>query len=98
MAAEQLTPDSVIRRSETIISSNLGEEVVMMDIEDGSYYAVEKVAARIWELTEQPIAIGVLCERLTGEYSVPAERCREELVTFVGELVERRIVQLESAN
>lgn len=94
MSSEQLTLDATIRRSDALLSSNLGVEVVMMDIEEGSYYGLQTVAARIWELTEQPVSVGSLCDRLVAEYQVSAEQCQQEVIGFLCELVERRIVQV----
>lgn len=94
MGAEQLTRDSVIHRSDAVIASQLGDDVVMMDVEEGVYYGLESVAARIWALTEQPTSIGTLCATLAGEYDVPPARCEQEVVTFIGELIDRRIVQV----
>jgi hypothetical protein len=94
MSLNQLTPETIIGRSEALLSSNLGEDVVMMDIEQGSYYGLEAVAARIWALTEQPVSVGALCEQLVAEYQVAPEQCRQEVITFLGELLERQIVQV----
>jgi hypothetical protein len=96
MMADQLTLDTIIRRSDAVLSTNLGEDVVMMDIEQGAYYGLEAVAARIWVLTEQPVSVGALCERLVTEYQIAPEQCREEVLAFVNELVGRQIVQVST--
>ena len=97
MSSEQITNDSIIRRNDTMLSSNLGDEVVMMDIEEGSYYGLESVAARIWALTDQPVSVGSICERLLVEYQVSSEQCQQEVRTFLGQLLERRIVEVVPA-
>ena len=96
MTSDQLTLDIVVRRSDALISTNLGDDVVMMDIEQGDYYGLEAVAARIWALTEQPVSVASLCERLIAEYEISPEQCREEVLAFVNELIGRRIVRVGS--
>jgi len=96
MMADQLTLDTIIRRSDALLSTNLGDDVVMMDIEQGAYYGLEAVAARIWTLTEQPVSVGSLCDRLVAEYQIAPEQCREEVLAFVSELIGRQIVQVGS--
>ena len=96
MISDQLTLDTIIRRSDAMLSTNLGDDVVMMDIEQGAYYGLEAVAARIWALTEQPVSVGSLCERLVTEYQISPEQCHEEVLAFVNELVGRQIVQVSS--
>ena len=94
MSQAQLRLGMVVRRSEAMLFNNIGDEVVMMDIEQGSYYGLEKVAARIWALTEQPASVASLCDWLTAEYDVTEETCRQEVSAFVGELVNRGIVNI----
>ena len=96
MISDQLTLDTIIRRSDALLSTNLGDDVVMMDIEQGAYYGLEAVAARIWALTEQPVSVGTLCERLVTEYQIAPAQCQEEVLAFVNELMGRQIVQVSS--
>jgi len=97
MISDQLTLNAIIRRSDALLSTSLGDDVVMMDIEQGAYYGLEAVAARIWALTEQPVSVGSLCERLVTEYQISPEQCQQEVLTFLGDLLARRIVQVTSA-
>ena len=94
MELQPLTLDTTITRSSSLLSSNLAGDVVMMDIEQGSYYGLETVAARIWTLTEQPITISALCENLVSEYNIAPEQCQQEVMTFLSELLVRRIIQI----
>ncbi|NNE99289.1 MAG: PqqD family protein [Pyrinomonadaceae bacterium] len=94
MSQIELTPETVIRRSETLLSNNLGEDIVMMDIEDGSYYGLENVAAQIWKMTEQPISVGSLCDQLTNEYDVSPEKCKQDVMTFLDDLLKRKIAEV----
>ena len=96
MSEKQIASETVIHRSDALLSNNLGDDIVMMDIEQGSYYGLENVAARIWELTEEPVSFGSLCERLTGEYDISPEQCRQEVNTFLDDLLKRNIVEIVS--
>lgn len=96
MSDNQIVSETVICRSDALLSNNLGDDVVMMDIEQGSYYGLEGVAARIWEFTEKPVSVGSLCERLMNEYEVSPERCEQEVNTFIGDLLKRDIVRIVS--
>ena len=89
-----LAPETTVRRSDALLSNTLGEDVVMMDIEQGAYYGLENVAARIWALTETPVTVGALCESLVNEYEITPEQCHAEVSTFLNELLERKIVEV----
>ena len=92
MSQNQITPDTVISRSESLLSNNLGDDVVMMDIEQGAYYGLEEVAARIWELTEKPVSFASICETLTAEYDVPKQKCEQEVTAFIDDLTNHKII------
>ena len=94
MIADQLTQETIIRRSDALLSTSLGDDVVMMDVEQGAYYGLEAVAARIWALTEEPLSVGSLCERLVTEYQVSPEQCQQEVLAFLGELLNQHVVQI----
>ncbi len=94
MSHNQINSDTVISRRDALLSNNLGADVVMMDIEQGNYYGLEAVAARIWEMTEKPVSVGSLCENLTAEYDIAPEKCREEVVGFLDDLLQHKIIQI----
>lgn len=77
------------RRVEDMLGAAVGDELLMMSIEKGSYFSLNSVAARIWELLEQPCTLDELVDSLMQEYDVPAATCREETVRFLAALRER---------
>ncbi|HQT26064.1 MAG TPA: PqqD family peptide modification chaperone [Burkholderiales bacterium] len=77
------------RRSGDILGAAVGEELLMMSIERGSYFSLNSVGARIWELLEHPVSIEELVIRLTEEYDVPIDTCRTEVEAFLSALRER---------
>ena len=89
-----ITPHTVVRRSEAITHTDLGDETAMMDIEKGLYYGLDDTGSRIWALVEQPITVRHLCERLTSEYSVGLEQCEEEVTQFLNELLKHGVVEV----
>ncbi len=74
-----------LRHSKTI-SGRLDEELVMMDIEQGKYFALNPVATRIWELLENPLTVEDLCTVLMDEYDVEKEQCSKETEAYLAEM------------
>lgn len=94
MNNDHINEKTIICRSETLLSNNLGEDIVMMDIEEGAYYGLEEVAARIWEMAENPVSVGSLCENLMNEYKVSKEECRSDVGEFLEDLLDRKILKV----
>ncbi len=82
-----------IVRNEEIVSSSMDNDTVMMSIELGQYYGINPVGGRIWELLAQPRTAAVVCDMLMEEYNVPAEECRRDVLEFLGQLFEKKLVK-----
>ena len=66
-------------RNQDTISGQIDDELVMVDIEKGSYFSLNAVATRIWELLENPLTAENLCELLVREYDVTLPQCRADI-------------------
>lgn len=83
-----------VRRLDDVLETEIDNETVMMDIEQGSYFGLNPVGSRIWALLADSIAIGDLCDRLTEEFEVPREQCEAQVFGFLENLLERGLVQV----
>jgi len=81
-----------IARCSTLLSTDLDGEVVLMSIERGNYYGLERTARRIWELLETPKTVGDLCACLGKEYAAQRETIEADVKKFVGKLLEEAVV------
>ncbi len=82
-----------IVRNLEIVSSSMDSDTVMLSIEMGEYYGTNPVGSRIWELLEQPCTPVGICDILVEEYNVPVEECRQDVLDFVGQLFEKKLVK-----
>lgn len=79
-------------RKKELLSSRMDNEIVMMHPESGKYFALNPVASRIWELLEEPNSINDLVEKLLREFDVTQEVCKTEVTVFVGEIIEKKLI------
>ena len=85
---------SRIVRSEAIDFTELDDTIVMMDVDEGRYYQLDPVGARVWALIESGPRVAEVCDALAAEYEVAPETCREETGAFLGELSRLAVVQV----
>ena len=83
---QALTLDSLVSRSDQLMGSRVENELVMMDIESGEYYALDPVAAHIWDCLVEPILISDLCALLRKRYAVEEDRCQLEVLNLLREI------------
>ena len=86
------TPGVSVRHSCRVIRSGaidfaeLGDTVMMMDVDEGRYYELDPVGARIWALVESGPTVAEVCEALVAEYDVALDTCRDEVLEFMVKL------------
>ena len=78
--------DSTIVAVPTQVSSNLGEETVILEIGTGVYFGLDAVGASIWRLLQEPRVVGRVLDALLDEYDVDVARCQTDLLRVLAEL------------
>ncbi len=90
-----MNSDSIIQRNPDILASKLDEDYVMMDMESGRYIGTNPVAARIWELIEEPLSFEALIDALLKEYDISREQCIQDVSAFLKEALEQKLIILD---
>ena len=69
-------------------------EYVILNLPHGTYFGLDGVGARIWELVQQPRTVGEIRDVLMEEYDVDSELCEREVRSFLTELADRKLIDL----
>jgi hypothetical protein len=76
------------------VSSQLGDETVILHLEDGVYYGLDPVGTSIWHLLQEPRLVAEIRDRIVDEYDVDAERCERDLLALLRDLAQRRLIDV----
>jgi predicted transcriptional regulator len=68
--------------------------VVILDMKSGTYYGLNTVGTRVWELMQQPVTFSQIHETLLDEYDVDPEECRQDITTLLEDLINRGMVEV----
>jgi hypothetical protein len=94
----QLTDNTVLARNHTrFLVSALGEETVMMNLENGDYLGINPVGTAIWHLLEQPATPQQLIAALMNEYEVSQEQCTQEVNAFLQQMIDNEVVIISAS-
>ena len=77
-----------------VMSRQVGDETVILDLGSGMYFGLDPVGARIWQLLSEGHQVDAVVSALLGEYDVPEEQLRQDVNGLVSELVSRGLVEL----
>jgi len=89
-----ITLDTMLSRNGDILHASVDtEEAVMLNVADGKYYALNAVAARIWELLERPMTVAQLCAQICEEFEVDRQTCEAAVLKFADDAIDNGIVR-----
>ncbi len=89
-----LSLDSLVTISPRQVSSSLDGEEVILNLANGTYYGLDPVGARIWSLLKEPCTVAQVCEAIVAEYDVTPERCQQDVLALLSDLVEAELVEV----
>jgi len=86
------TASIVSRKKEGLLVSEVGNEIVMMDIESGNYIGLNETGKAIWALLEQPVQVADLINTLVAEYDISHEICSADTLAYLNKMAEQKIL------
>ena len=90
---QELADNSLIQRNETkFLASALGEEIVMMNTDNGDYIGVNNVGSDIWNLLTEPMRVDQLLEKVIDIYDVSPEDGKVEVDAFVARMLKQEMI------
>ena len=95
--AGTLSLDVVVVASPTQVSSRLGDDAVILELEKGAYFGLEAVGSRIWELLAQPRMVSEIRDTIVGEFDVESDRCAADLLALLTQMADKGLIQVGSA-
>jgi hypothetical protein len=77
-----------------VLSSKIDEEIILMSIELDSYFGLDPVASRIWELLSvKPSSIKELLITLLEEYEIDETTCTHDIEYFIEEMSVKKLIK-----
>ncbi len=89
-----LSPDSVAVAVREQLASQGEEGISVLNLKTGTYYALDRVGSRVWELVQNPRRIQEILEHLLEEFNVEAEECETDLRVLLQEMAIAGLVEV----
>lgn len=77
---------NIYQLKQDILSSQIGDEIVLLDVASGKYFKMDEIGSTIWEYLKKPMSIEDLVQTLMTEYEVEIERCTSDVSDFIDKL------------
>ena len=92
-----ISAQSVVVAVSEKLSSQLGGDAVVLDMQSGKYFGFEAVGARIWELVQQPRKVSDIRDALLHEYDADPAECERDLLAFLQQVQEAGLIEVKDA-
>ena len=75
-----------------VMARQVGNESVILDLSSGTYYGLDPVGARIWQLMTEGQTLAQVCETMLAEYEVSREDIERDVLALVQNLADKQLV------
>ncbi|MBK7991642.1 MAG: PqqD family protein [Comamonadaceae bacterium] len=76
------------------MARTVGDETVILDLASGTYYGLDPVGARMWQLMSEGQPLAAICNLLLDEYEVTREALEGDILRLTEELRAKGLVSL----
>jgi len=73
---------------------NLADEVVILNLKAGVYFGLNAVAARIWNLIQEPRTVREIRDVIADEYDVDPDGCERDLLVLLRDLETQALIEV----
>jgi hypothetical protein len=92
--ANAIADATILSRSPSVLTAEVGGEIVMMSIEQGHYFGLDHIGSDIWKRIEPPCSFAALIDGLAAYYEADRATIITDVTILLGHMVERDIVRL----
>jgi len=77
----------------TAVSEIIDGELVVINLEKGSYYSSDGIGAYLWQCVEQRVERAAILAALTSGFGLTPEQARSDLESFFGALSQEGLIR-----
>lgn len=80
-----------------VISENIDGELILVNMEKGTYYSTDDVGAELWRLIESGCRVSDMFDALHSQYDAGPEQIAEAISTFLARLKEEDLISIDES-
>jgi hypothetical protein len=83
--------------SPRLLSSEVQGESILLHLDQGQYYGLNKVASYVWQLLQKGATIEELVCSTTARFDVAPQDCERDIRQLLCDLQQHRLISVETA-
>ena len=89
-----ISNSSIISAAKEQVSSDLGGEAIILNLKSGVYHGLNEVAAKIWNIIQNPKSVDDVRAIILEEYEVDFQQCDRDLKELLQELTKVGLIEI----
>lgn len=77
-----------------VMARQVGEETVILDLASGTYFGLDPVGARIWQLMGEGRTLAEICTAMLDEYEVSREALERDVIELAETLLAQKLISI----
>lgn len=86
---------AVVVRNDTLVTAAVGDEVVMMDIDSGTFYLLDDIGSFLWSRLATPTRVADLLGTIQEHYDVSPAQCESDVTDLLDRMRDRGLVRID---
>lgn len=86
--------NTTLCRTSNAASRDIAGEVIILSAKDSMLHSLNELGTTIWKLLEKPRRVEEIVSALLEEYDVERAVLEKDVVEFLNDLMERKLVQI----
>ena len=88
----KINPDNIVNRSVNLLSTELDDETILMSVDQGKYFGMDRTSREIWRRLEKPVKVAELIAALATTYDVSPAVCQCDVIEFLEDLLQEQLI------
>lgn len=80
--------------SPQVVAREVGNETVLLDLASGTYFGLDPIGARMWQLLEEGRSLTDVCAIMFNEYDVPRDVLERDTLELAEQLLEKQLISV----
>lgn len=80
------------QQKERVLFQRVKDDVVLLNMETGNYYALNEVGGRVWALCNGKHSVSEIIALVAQEYTAPVETVETDVLALLADLAEEKLL------
>lgn len=89
-----ITRSAVVTRRDDLVTAPVGEDLVMMDIDSGTFFTLDDIGTFVWSRLAGPTSVADLLDEIQHNYDVTPEQCEGDVLALLQQMHDRGLIDV----